>query len=74
MKRNSQEEKPSITLKLNALECETLFDKTMRSYATELGVETADYHMGDTETPQASHSHGRDDHPTPKNDESREAA
>ena len=56
-----------MTLKLSALECETLFDKPMRSYATKLeqGVETVDYHTEDTETPQASDSHGRDDHPTP---------
>ena len=61
-------------MKLNALECETLFDKAMRSYATKLGVETIDYLLGDTETPQASDSHRRDDHPTPNHGESREAA
>ena len=61
-------------MKLNALECETLFDKAMRSYATKLGVETIDYYMGDTETPQASDSHGRENHPTPNHGESREAA
>ena len=67
MRRNSREEKPSISLKMNALECETLFDKAMRSYATKLeqGVRIAVYHAEDTETPQASDSHGRDDHPTP---------
>ena len=33
-------------MKLNALVCETLFDKEMRSYATKLeqGFETVDYH------------------------------
>ena len=61
-------------MKLNALEYETLFDKAMSSYATNLGVETVHYHMGDTETPQASDSHGRDDHPTPNHGESGEAA
>ena len=61
-------------MKLNALECEMPFDEAMRSYATKLGVETVDYHVGDTETPQASDSHGRDDHPTPHHGESREAA
>ena len=57
-----------IAKKLNALECETLFDKAMRSYVTKLeqGVETVDYHTEDTETLEASDSHGRDDHPTPK--------
>ena len=74
LRRNSREEKPSITLKLNALECETLFDKAIWSYATKLGVETADYHMGDTETHQALDSYGRDDQPTPNHGEAREAA
>ena len=60
-------------MKLNALECETLFDKAIRSYATKLGAETVDYHMGTTETPQALDSHGRDNHPTPSHGEGREA-
>ena len=44
-----------------------LFDKAMMSYATKLeqGAETVDNHTEDMETPQASDSHGRDDHPIP---------